>query len=154
MADHLRSALDELLADHGLQARPLDGAPDVLAVVDGDGDAGPWAIAVVLSADGDAAAVYAYAPTDVPEDRITAVSELCHRANFGLIEGCLEVDPDDGEVRIRAGASVGDQDAKALLEHLLGTVSDLAAVYGPALGAVVDGGADPAAAIAEAEAGN
>jgi hypothetical protein len=150
VADDLRAALDDLLAPHGLHAEPVGDDPSAVAVLDAQGSAGAWPMAVVFGDDDEAVVVYAHSPYDVVEDRIDAVAELCHRANLGLFEGCLEFDFDEGEVRIRAGSTVAGQPPGPLLERLLRVVADLAETYGPALEAVAEG-ADPAAAIAEVE---
>jgi hypothetical protein len=51
--------------------------------------------------------VFTYCPVKVPDDRRSMVADYINRVNYGLIIGCLEMDPDDGEVRTRSSAPVG-----------------------------------------------
>jgi hypothetical protein len=54
--------------------------------------------------------VFTYCPVKVPEDRRSMVADYINRVNYGLTLGCLEMDPEDGEVRARSSGPVRPDD--------------------------------------------
>src|SRR5262245_55788721 len=51
--------------------------------------------------------VFTYCPVKMPEDRRAQVADYLNRVNYGLVLGCLEMDPADGQLRSRSSAPVG-----------------------------------------------
>jgi len=67
-------------------------------------------------------AVFTYCPVKVPEEARCLVADYINRVNYGLTVGCLEMDPDDGEVRARSSGPVPvDEPPRA---ELLGPLFD------------------------------
>ena len=50
--------------------------------------------------------VFTYCPVKMPEDRHAQVADYLNRVNYGLVLGCIEMDPADGQVRSRSSAPV------------------------------------------------
>ena len=87
--------------------------------------------------------VYSLHPRIVPEDRRLAMMELLTRANYGLVIGNFEMDPDDGELRFKTSIDFGsDRLSGALLARLVQHNLDAFEQYLPAVEAVIDGGDD------------
>jgi hypothetical protein len=98
--------------------------------------------------------LYGLVPFDVPEERLVDAAVYLTMANFGLLQGCFELDMADGEVRFRISLSAGDEAddrlAATLAAHLALSGAALA-VYGSGLVDVVNGDSAPADAIAAVE---
>jgi hypothetical protein len=93
--------------------------------------------------------VFTYCPVKVPEDRRGLVADYINRVNYGLILGCLEMDPDDGEVRARSAAPVGvAEPGPSLLGPLFDSSYYLMDNWLPGLLRVAFGSEDPATAYA------
>lgn len=89
----------------------------------------------------------------VPERRRLAIAEAITRANYGLLLGCFELDMNDGEIRFRTSVDVeGGALTTAMCHSLMAAAVSVSDRYHEALMRVACGGAEPAAAIAEAEA--
>jgi hypothetical protein len=90
----------------------------------------------------------------VPEARRREVMEFITRANYGLLLGNFEFDINDGELRYMASIDLeGSQLSRSQFRNLL--FGSVAAIdrYFPHLQRVLQGAADPAAAVADAEHG-
>ncbi|MFP4147971.1 MAG: YbjN domain-containing protein [Nitriliruptoraceae bacterium] len=88
--------------------------------------------------------VYSQFPRQVPEDRRATMMALITRINYGLAIGNLEMDLDDGDLRLRTSLDFGeDRLTGALLARLLGHNLATFDRYFPALDAVLLGGDDP-----------
>lgn len=88
----------------------------------------------------------------VPEPRRREVMEFLTRANYGLLLGNFEMDLSDGEVRFRCsltteGSTLGYEQHRNMLYVSVGMMDR----YVLGLQRVIQGTADPAAAIAEVE---
>ena len=86
---------------------------------------------------------YTQAPRVVPAERRDATARFVARANWGLPAAALELDLDEGEVRVRCGFSTGADPARiaraagytAVISHRSGetedtTIADLAVATG------------------------
>jgi hypothetical protein len=122
------------------------GLPAVEATVERDGQS--WRLQVV-SYPGDVLVARSYLRDAVPEDRRQAAAIFANRVNWALLAGDVEVDANDGTVRVRTtlvpeGALV----SIPLIQGLLGPNIGTAERVFPGLRAVADG-KDP---VATAEA--
>ena len=125
---------------------------DVLRL-DVTGDNGRWICYVrAREAEGELI-VYSNAPAHVPPDRRPAMAEFLTRANFGLTIGNFEMDVADGELHYKTAIDVtGDRLSQPLVDNLVQANLVIMDKYLPGILAVIDG-AEPAAAVAEAEGG-
>ncbi len=121
-------------------------------VTDVSTDTGSWTVIFDIRDKQQQLIVYSIVPVEVPPARRTEVALYLTRANFGLAIATFELDLDDGDVRLRTavdfeGAEVSDP----VVDHLL--LANIMGVeqYLDGLRAVIDG-ADPVAAIMQAEA--
>lgn len=116
-----------------------------------EGTATVWPLRIhVFEEDVRAVFVSAF-PSAIPDEQRAAVGEFCNRANFGLAVGNFEVDLDGGEVRFRTSVDVeGSTLDTAIVRNVV--VANVMTMdrYASALIAVLEG-ADPAAAVEEAE---
>lgn len=97
---------------------------------------------------------YCMLPVHVPADRRAAVADLINRINWPLVLGCLEMDPDDGEVRYRASVDVeGGQFAPRMLNNMLSMGLHTLDRYHEAVMRVVFGYVEPEDAIVSANEG-
>jgi hypothetical protein len=95
---------------------------------------------------------YVVAPINVPEATRPAVAEFLTRANYGLRIGNFEMDYGDGEVRYKSSLDFEDVALTfPMIKHGVYPAVQTMDRYLPGLMAVVYGGAEPAAAIAEIE---
>lgn len=80
--------------------------------------------------------VYSSYPVRVPVDARAAVAEFLLRANYGTVLANLELDFEDGEVRVKTVLDSGEQAmSDRLLENVIGINLDCAdRVYAPLLG--------------------
>ena len=89
----------------------------------------------------------------IPETRRREVMEYLTRANYGLLMGNFEIDLSDGEVRFKSAVDAGE--SGELTEPQIRSALYLSVAtldrYFPGLQRVIQGSADPAAAIAEVE---
>ncbi|MCS7182394.1 MAG: YbjN domain-containing protein [Thermoanaerobaculum sp.] len=88
----------------------------------------------------------------IPEPRRRDVMEFLTRANYGLLLGNFEMDLSDGEVRFRCSASTeGSEFSYEQYRNMLYISVGIMDRYYPGLQRVVQGSADPAAAISDIE---
>ena len=90
------------------------------------------------------ASSYAIFPVQAPENRRGAMLEAINRINHSLSYGNLEMDMDDGEVRIRTVVEAQSNLGEELLERMLHTSLNIANRFFAPLMAVAFGNADPA----------
>jgi hypothetical protein len=93
---------------------------------------------------------YSVSPVAVPEPRRSAVAEYAARVNFGLVVGSLELDLEDGTVRMKTSIDVeGDRLSPALVRNLIYANVRTLDVYAPGLLLVIQADASPAEALAQ-----
>ena len=91
--------------------------------------------------------VFTYCPVKAPDDRRIQVADYLNRVNYGLVIGCLEMDPADGEVRSRSSAPVGaGEPGPSVLGPLFDSSFYLIENWVPGLLRVAFGSEDPASA--------
>ena len=90
---------------------------------------------------------YTIYPIYVPENRRSAVLDSINRINFATVFGNLEMDVNDGEIRVRTVVEADHDLTEAMMERVLHGNLNLASRYFPALMAVAFGGADPATVL-------
>lgn len=91
-------------------------------------------------------------PMAVPLERVAAVAEALHRANYGMQVGAFELDYGDREVRFRSYARYVDDDLPdEVIRHNVACALAMADRYYPALMSIMFGGAEPADAIQKVE---
>ena len=100
----LESALAMLIAHEGIQMERQNNNVVRLPIPTPEGTVN---VGVLLNLEAGAAAMYTVHPAQVAEDRrVEAAFELA-RFNYGLMSGALEMDADDGELRVRTGVDFG-----------------------------------------------
>lgn len=88
----------------------------------------------------------------VPETRRRDVMEFLTRANYGLLLGNFEMDLGDGEVRFKCSVDLeGIEFSFPLYQNLLYVSVGMVDRYFPGFQRVVQGSADPAAAVSDIE---
>lgn len=88
----------------------------------------------------------------IPEARRREVMEFLTRANYGLLLGNFEIDLSDGEVRFRCSTTTeGSELSYEQHRNMLYVSVGIMDRYFPGLQRVVQGTADPAAAIDDIE---
>jgi hypothetical protein len=157
------AAVDAFFARHDWPVERLDDGDGDLAdvsVTSVSGEHGTWPLVVtVVGFDPEYLVVQSIVPAVAPEGDEVRVLELLTRMNDGLVEGCFELNFDDGTVRLRSSAPVSalvDVDADTLVDFVGDVVTGnvLAADrFIPALDAVISGAVAPAIAVAAVEAG-
>lgn len=90
---------------------------------------------------------YTVYPVYVPENRRSAVLDSINRINFATVFGNLEMDVNDGEIRVRTVVEADHDLTEPMMERVLHGNMNLASRYFPALMAVAFGGADPATVL-------
>lgn len=132
--------------------------PVFLTSVRSDGET--WPVLIVVSGDGPThLVVHSVLPVLVPSGEEVPAMEVLTRLNDGLVNGCLELNFDDGSIRLRSSmpvrslVSVGAAVLTDVVEELvIGNVETADWVL-PALRAVVTDAVAPSLAIAAIEAG-
>lgn len=126
-----------------------------LLKIDFEGSTGVWVCAARAEEEAEQLAFYSYLPTLVPEDRRAAVAELACRINYHMVVGSFEMDPDDGEMRLRTSLDAeGSELTTSWIRQLVHANVLQMDVFAPAINAVIDG--DPpdqaiSAALASSE---
>jgi hypothetical protein len=116
------------------------------------GEHGNYRLIAVVEADHPIVRFLTFVEGKVPEARRREVMEFLTRANYGLLLGNFEFDVSDGEVRFKCSADLEDAElTHAQFSNLLLIGLTVMDRYFPGLQRVIQGTADPAAAIAEAE---
>jgi hypothetical protein len=100
----LQSALALLFAHEGLQPEPIGDNLVRIPVPTADG---PIRVTVLLNPEAGAAAMYTMHPDRVSEARRVEAAVLLTQFNYGLMAGALELDDEDGELRVRTGVDFG-----------------------------------------------
>jgi hypothetical protein len=141
----------EYFDEEGWKYRRLPGREGVeLGVA---GDHGNYHLVALVDGD-DMLRLLTFVEGKVPEARRRDVMEFITRANYGLLLGNFELDINDGELRYKASIDVEDSRlSRSQFRNLL--FGSVAAIdrYFPHLQRVLQGAADPAAAVADAEHG-
>ncbi|MCI9457489.1 MAG: YbjN domain-containing protein [Oscillospiraceae bacterium] len=95
-----------------------------------------------------------YADIDEP-DIMNRTARYLHMANYGLRNGNFELDMTDGEVAYKTYAYFGDDlPTVKVIERYVDVTYFMMRDYGNGLTSVIFAGADPAAAIRQAESGD
>jgi hypothetical protein len=138
-----------------IEARDWPYTTDERGVVSfpGFGSNGAWTVYLAPREDDEQILVHSVVPEDAPVERRRDLALFLTRANFGLVLGNFELDLDDGELRYKTSIDVEDVEiVDKLIDNLV--LANVATTdrYLPGIRAVL-AGADPAKAVAEAEAG-
>ncbi len=146
--------------DHLDDDSPYDLAADRVSITSVNGQHGTWPLVVsVVGIDLSYLVVHSIVPPIAPAGDEVAVLELLTRMNDGLVDGCFELNFDDGTIRLRSAVPLR---SLTLLdtETLTNFVGDVITAnittadrFIPALEAVIDRGMAPAIAVAMVEAG-
>lgn len=111
-----------------------------LLKIDFEGSAGVWVCAARAEEGSEQAAFYSYLPTLVPEHRRAAMAELVCRINYHMVVGSFEMDPDDGETRLRTSLDAeGSELTTSWIRQLVHANVLQMDVFMPAISAVIDG---------------
>lgn len=137
-----------------------DTAPDRVSITSFKGDNGTWPLVVaIVGVEVPYLVVHSIVPPVAPMGDEVSVLELLARMNDGLVDGCFELNFDDGTIRLRSSVplrSLGLLDVETLT-NLVGNLvtSNVATAdrFIPALNAVIDHAVAPAIAVAAVEAG-
>jgi hypothetical protein len=116
------------------------------------GDNGSYRLVCVVDAERTIVRFLTFVEGKVPDARRRDVMEFLTRANYGLLLGNFEIDLNDGEVRFKCSIDVeGAEITHTQYQNLLYVSVSTVDRYFPGLQRVIQGSADPAAAIAEIE---
>lgn len=96
---------------------------------------------------------YCICPTYVPAPRRQAVADAINRVNYTNLLGNLELDMQDGELRIRTGLESDLPIGEQMIDRAIRKTLDLADQYQAPLLAIAFGNADPADVLAMASRG-
>lgn len=118
--------------------------------------AAPWPVIVVVNEPDAQVIFYSLLPDEVPTRHREDIAELVTAINFGLTVGTVEIDMNDGDLRIRTGAEFGaatldDPTLAELLGRLLAANLQLGATYFERITAVASGASTPSEFLAGAE---
>ncbi|MCU4186600.1 YbjN domain-containing protein [Acidiferrimicrobium sp. IK] len=156
----LYDTLVGFLRDDGWPVSVEDDAERAVAVTV-EGGSGRWVCVAQFAEDRPVLLFSSVIPAFVPAALRAPVGEYLNRANQGMLSGGFQFDLDEGEVRFVTALDLGDVDPAPLAESgaLRGLIRQLVYVnvatvdrYLSGLMAVIHAGADPAAAVAAAEA--
>lgn len=116
-------------------------------------DGGPgWPIVAVVHDERDVVALYSVLPAATADDSRPDVAAYVTAANHGLLLGSLEIDLNDGEVRMKTSFRAGNvNDLGEELTAQLGFNIAVVATYAPGLAQVLAGEASPLDAIQSVE---
>lgn len=116
------------------------------------GDHGSFRLVCVVDPDRTILRFLTFVEGKVPTARRRDVMEYLTRANYGLLLGNFELDVNDGEVRFKCAIDVeGGEITHTQYQNMLFVSVSMVDRYFPGLQRVIQGSADPAAAIAEVE---
>ena len=91
-------------------------------------------------------------PIKVPENKRNEAHEFIARANFGMIQGCFEMNPKDGEIQFKSVCMLGETELSSdLVEYHIDMGFRMLDRYGGELMQVLFGGKAPQEAIRDAE---
>jgi hypothetical protein len=77
------------------------------------GQSETWVVLVQAREDLRQLSLYSMVPAEIPADRLDAVGEYLHRANYGLALGCFELDYDTRQVRFRTSVDLEESELSA-----------------------------------------
>lgn len=118
------------------------------------GGSGIWSCFVFCREQEEQVLFYSVAPISVAEELRIDLAEFILRANHGAVQGCFEMNVDDGEVRYRTGLDVTDTQVEpTMLRNVVLANLLMMDTYLPGLLAVVHGGVAPHIAIEKIESG-
>jgi hypothetical protein len=145
------SRVEAFLKSDSWRYEPVEGTSALRMRYEGQN--GTWTVLVYTRESLRQAGFYSVLPDPVPDDRLPAVAEYLHRANYDLAIGCFELDWDTGQVRFRTsldleGGELGDRQIRNYLYANVLTCDR----YLKGLADVSAGRATPAEAIAAVEA--
>ncbi len=156
----LLGTLEQFLRDDGWPLAEEDAGDRALAMAV-EGNNGRWLCVAQVPPDRDLVLFTSVIPAFVPPERRPRMAEFVARANFGMLLGAFELELDDGEVRFCTSVDFTGVDPAPLAASgvLAGMIRQVVYVnvanvdrYLPALMTVLYGDADPAEAVARAEA--
>lgn len=101
----LKSAITLLLDHEGLKATRVNENLLRIHISSGEDE---LVLGALLNTDAGAAAFYWVHPEKVPEDRRIHAAIALMKFNYGLMSGALELDQEDGELRVRTGVDFGN----------------------------------------------
>ena len=87
------------------------------------GDVGQWGCLVAVREEQDQLVIYSVLDARVPPEHRSAMAEYMTRRNYRMVVGNLEMDYDDGEVRLRVGIDVEGAGLSAELANQMFRVS-------------------------------
>ena len=157
--EYLRLALREFLRADGWPVATDDEDEDATAIAV-EAQNGRFIIVAQVLDDAPLVLFTSVLPVFVPEMRRGALGEFLHRANYGLLSGGFQFDPDEGEVRFvtsldLAGAELDALGALGALPALFRQIvyRNVSTVdqYLPALMTVVYSEVEPRSALERAE---
>lgn len=91
-------------------------------------------------------------PIKIPEDKREKVEEFIARANYGMIVGCFEMDPDDGQLQFKDTCLCGEiRLEQEILENHIDIGFRMCDRYGPGLMEILYGDTSPQEAIDKIE---
>lgn len=91
---------------------------------------------------------YSVFPAKVPAEKRQMMAEMLARINYGLLQGCFEMDFGDGEIRFRTGLFAGEtQLTDELIRPVVYLNLGMTDRYWPVLQATIEGGKTPAEAL-------
>lgn len=155
----LYHALLQFLREDGWPIEEEDEQHQAVAVPV-EGARGRWLCAAQIMDERALLLFSSIVPVYVPPPARQAVSEFVHRANAGLLYGGFQYDIDGGEVRYVTSVDLSDVDPAAavssgvlpgLIKRMVYANVSSTDQYLSALMSVIHTGADPAAAVEQAE---
>jgi hypothetical protein len=133
-------AVEHICAELGWKARIQSTDDHKLVMCPLPADDHFSGVLFVLSTVARRLAVYISYRTKASPEHWNAMSEAITRINFGLLGGCLELDPEGGEARYRDGLLLIRPEADVeLLRALVATALRDALLYHPVIEAVTSG---------------
>jgi len=116
------------------------------------GENGNYRLVAIADSERNILRFLTFAEGHVPDSRRREVSEYLTRANYGLLLGNFELDLGDGELRFKCSVDLeGIEFSYPVYQNLLYVSVGMMDRYYPGLQRVIQGSADPAAAIADVE---
>lgn len=147
------SVLKDALAAHQLEAGPVEGFPAVLTAI-AERASGRWSLFAQTDQAAAGVLVYSVFPRRTPEDRRPAMAEFGARVNYLLRYGDIEMDFDDGEVRVRTSARGGPEPLSFFVAaELVAANLEASELVFPAIEEVALKGRSPSEALADVLSG-
>jgi hypothetical protein len=103
----MRDVVTAFFQSESIEARE---GPEGTFAVSFSGDDGKYAATVRIDDNTEVLAVWTVLPVEIPRDKMTAVLEKIARLNFGHVIGNLEVDVDQGVVRMKTSLDFGGEE--------------------------------------------